>query len=497
MKIPRVHFLGLSQMAHQPMLRVDHTVEIPGSKTFFNGNPGQERSYSLADLVRIFAQHGGESIAADLALDLVLNDLVRQACLASGASGAAIALMRDGEMVCRASSGPDAPALGVRLDTDSGLSGECVKSREVQLCADANTDPRVDSETCRRAGLRSILVLPLLNEEQLFGVFVAVSRLPNAFARLDTITLLGLAGRVVESQRQAQEALRRLQTGELQPATWQSTPAIEPELIAEAEPEPAETPTQIPQTDSTGGSALRPPRVWRLDFWTAFLAVLVFGAAMFMSALAGWRLGVRSVPVSHRNRPLRTTNAAGPETSSSAALSSPTQTPTTVAVTPKSPASASQASASPPTTSARLSAGGLVVYEKGKVVYRALPAPAATSVLARKAESNQKTVVLAADISPEMKEVTPDVAQALLVQRVEPEYPAEAKQQRIEGLVVLQAEISPEGRIQKLTLVSGDPALADSAISAVKRWRYRPYTPDGRPVAMLTTITVNFPPPAE
>jgi protein TonB len=115
----------------------------------------------------------------------------------------------------------------------------------------------------------------------------------------------------------------------------------------------------------------------------------------------------------------------------------------------------------------------------------------------RKAESKQKTVVLAADISPEMKEVAPDVAQALLVQRVEPEYPAEAKQQRIEGPVVLQAEISPEGRIQKLTLISGDPALAESAINAVKRWRYRPYTPDGRPVAMLTTITVHFPPPAE
>ena len=456
------------------MLRVDRTVEIPGSKTFFNGNPGQERTYSLADLVRVFAQHGGESIAADLALDLVLNDLVGQACLASGASGVAIALMRDGEMVCRASSGPDAPALGVRLDTDSGLSGECVKSRQVQLCADANTDPRVDSETCRRAGLRSILALPLLNEEQLFGVFVAVSRLPNAFDRLDTITLLGVAGRVVESQRQAQEALRRWQTGELQPATWQSTPAIEPGVIAEAEPEPAETPTQIPQTDSTGGSSPRPPRVWRLDFWTAFLAVLVFGAAMFMSALAGWRLGVRSVPVSHRNRPVRSMNAAGPETSSSAALSAPTQTPTTVAGTPKPSGSTSQASE-----------------------YRALPAPARSSVPDRKAESKQKTVVLAADISPEMKEVAPDVAQALLVQRVEPEYPAEAEQQRIEGTVVLQAEISPEGRIQKLTLISGDPALAESAINAVKRWRYRPYTPDGRPVAMLTTITVHFPPPAE
>jgi hypothetical protein len=78
-------------------------------------------------LVRIRA-HAGEKISAkvseDLALEVVLNGIVEQACLATGATGAAIALGRGGEMVCRATSGGKAPGLGMRLDTNAGLSGE-------------------------------------------------------------------------------------------------------------------------------------------------------------------------------------------------------------------------------------------------------------------------------------------------------------------------------------------------------------------------------------
>ena len=487
-------------MAHQPMLRADDTAETPDSKTFLNRNPGQAKSYPLGDLVRTLAQHGAENIAADLALDLVLNDIVEQACVATGASGAAIALIRDEEMVCRATSGRDAPGLGVRLDTGLGLSGACVKSREVQACADTETDQRVDTEACRRAGLRSILVLPLLDGDELLGVFVTVSREPNAFGRLDTITLLGLAHQVVESYREAHETTSHLQAAEPQLATWQAHTVIDPgpAPVAEAEAEPVEAPTQVRLADSSGGGGPKPRRLWRLDFWTAFFAVLVFGAAMFMSALAGWRLGVQSVPISRGNRALPRANEGTQETSASATLApGQTQTNSTAGGTPKS---GSASGSKPATTRAKPSAGfpagGLVVYEKGKVVYRAAPRPLAAAA-DDKAETNQKSVVLAAEISPEMKQVPPEVAQALLVHRVEPQYPAEARQQRIQGAVVLQAEISREGRIQKLAVLSGDSALAESAMHAVKRWRYRPYTAEGRAVAMQTTITVNFAPPAE
>ena len=67
-------------------------------------------------LTSALAASGGGASSQDLALDLVLNQIVEQACLATGATGAAIALTRDGEMVCRATTGRNAPDLGVRLD---------------------------------------------------------------------------------------------------------------------------------------------------------------------------------------------------------------------------------------------------------------------------------------------------------------------------------------------------------------------------------------------
>src|SRR5271168_3019311 len=79
-----------------------------------------------------FAAHGGgkftPEFSTELALEIVLNEIAEQACLATGATGAAIFLARDGEMVCRASSGTTAPELGARLEEGSGISQACVAS---------------------------------------------------------------------------------------------------------------------------------------------------------------------------------------------------------------------------------------------------------------------------------------------------------------------------------------------------------------------------------
>jgi protein TonB len=58
--------------------------------------------------------------------------------------------------------------------------------------------------------------------------------------------------------------------------------------------------------------------------------------------------------------------------------------------------------------------------------------------------------------------------------------------------VVLAAEISKDGSIENLHLVSGHPMLAPAAIEAVKQWRYKPYILNGEPVEVETQITVNF-----
>lgn len=85
-----------------------------------------------------------------------------------------------------------------------------------------------------------------------------------------------------------------------------------------------------------------------------------------------------------------------------------------------------------------------------------------------------------------------NVQAANLLTQVKPVYPPLAKQARIQGVVVLEAQINKEGTIDNLRVITGHPLLIQAAIDAVKQWRYKPTLLNGEPVAVVTTITVNF-----
>ncbi len=76
--------------------------------------------------------------------------------------------------------------------------------------------------------------------------------------------------------------------------------------------------------------------------------------------------------------------------------------------------------------------------------------------------------------------------------KVNPQYPPAARAARVQGAVVMHAIIGTDGTIQQLQVVSGNPLLVNAAMEAVKKWRYRPYLLDGKPVEGETNITVNF-----
>src|SRR3989442_6875218 len=94
--------------------------------------------------------------------------------------------------------------------------------------------------------------------------------------------------------------------------------------------------------------------------------------------------------------------------------------------------------------------------------------------------------------TPQRVRVSQGVSQGLLIRKVQPAYPPLARQARIQGQVVLQAEISKDGSIENLRLISGHPMLAPAALEAVKQWKYKPYMLNGEPVEVETQITVNF-----
>jgi len=88
--------------------------------------------------------------------------------------------------------------------------------------------------------------------------------------------------------------------------------------------------------------------------------------------------------------------------------------------------------------------------------------------------------------------VSAGVIEGNLVKKVTPTYPPLAKTARIQGDVVLQAVISKDGNIENLRVVSGHPMLVQSALDAVRQWKYKPYVLNGEPVVVDTTITVKF-----
>jgi putative methionine-R-sulfoxide reductase with GAF domain len=172
---------------------------------------------------------GGARPLEEHDLEAALQLLVERAQYITGATGAALALLQEEEMVCRASAGSCAPAVGARLQVRSGLTGESIARRQLLRCDNAETDGRVNLDTCRELGIASIVVLPLISRSgRVLGLFELFSDHAYAFEERDLSAL----------ERMAELTLTALDLAEKRPVSM-----IVPARAPEAEPrvEPAET----------------------------------------------------------------------------------------------------------------------------------------------------------------------------------------------------------------------------------------------------------------
>jgi protein TonB len=85
-----------------------------------------------------------------------------------------------------------------------------------------------------------------------------------------------------------------------------------------------------------------------------------------------------------------------------------------------------------------------------------------------------------------------NVAKSQLKHKVQPQYPTEARDNRIQGTVRLHVVLSTAGKVQQLDIISGDPILASAAAEAVRQWEYKPMLLNGEPVEVDTTVDVIF-----
>lgn len=92
----------------------------------------------------------------------------------------------------------------------------------------------------------------------------------------------------------------------------------------------------------------------------------------------------------------------------------------------------------------------------------------------------------------DLKKVSRSEAMGAAVSKVQPEYPAIAKQLKVQGAVELEAVVAEDGTVEKVNIVSGNAVLTRPAADALKKWRFRPFTSDGKPVKALAPIGFDF-----
>lgn len=145
-------------------------------------------------------QYEFNSLGSDL--NAALRLIGERARALTRGTSAAIALAHKGAVICRASIGSSAPALGTRLDVNAGFSGECFRTGKSLRCDDAENDPRVDVESCRRLGIRSILMAPLRSEHENVGLLAVFAAQPFSFDEGDVAVVETLAHTVLVTMRQ-------------------------------------------------------------------------------------------------------------------------------------------------------------------------------------------------------------------------------------------------------------------------------------------------------
>ncbi len=229
----------------------------------FRVNPRADDRSSLDDGPDVIGDSSRDSGALDEAeLDSALQLLVERAQYITGSTGAALALPQGDEMVCRASAGGSAPAVGARLQVRSGLTAESIARRQLLRCNNAEADPRVNLEVCRALGIASIVVLPLLHRTgEVRGLFELFSDHPYAFEERDLIALERMADLTLTALDMAEQSAGLAQQPEQVQVQVQS-PAPSPEFLPQSGTElsaaadtlagdAGEEPTEEQQTPAT------------------------------------------------------------------------------------------------------------------------------------------------------------------------------------------------------------------------------------------------------
>jgi protein TonB len=417
---------------------------------------------------------------------MVLGAIAEAAQALTGAKASALAMRRDGLVICRARSGETAPEIGSRLSIDSGISGECLRTGKVLRCDDTFKDLRADPQVCRRLGLRSIAAVPLRGKRGTMGVLEAFSSRPYAFAEEHMDYLVRLA--------ELAEMARLRESGVFEAA-------IEPKSTT---PPPTK---QEPARASAAAEAL----LWakdllsvqiraRFDSRKAGLALAAVAIPlMVLLGFSGWNsrrkaTAVDTAKTQQQSRPVATTQAPSPAASSQLVFK-----PSPVHVPLASPRAsvpiqiaAMRESEQPPAPPASAARPSPEASFPAAVPSLAPPEPPKVTNISPDRSPLETLASVPVDMPAFGSPVSQGLSGGTLQHKVMPVYPLAAVPMRLSGTVVLQATVGEKGTVEDVKVVSGPPLLTAAAIDAVRQWRYSPFLLNGKPVKMQKQVSISF-----
>jgi TonB family protein len=397
----------------------------------------------------------------------ILNSAARAAQDLTSATGAAIAMGRDGLVLCVGRSGETAPELGAPVSVDAGISGECMRSGKVLICDDTQLDSRVDADVCLSLGLRSLAAVPL-QPSGMQGLLEVFSNYPANFSREHVAILKGVAELVelayarISVEAAAAEALVE------EPSM--PTPAV---TVDASLPEPRAIEWLRDSQENAGER--------KFPYWTVPLVL-----TLVLLAFRGWmawhepaKVSVSPFPVVSREAPVR--NEVVEKVSPSHVVlrhraSQPESSDTPEVVVRNFDTAQSSGEPTEISNSA----------ENDSSEAPQLPVLSANNAVLGNLVANEAAMPKVA-----MK-VSQGVVRGNILHRVPPVYPPDALYQGLSGPVVLRATINEGGVVERVKTISGSAVLARAAEEAVKKWRYEPSLLNGAPVKVETEITVNF-----
>jgi TonB family protein len=449
---------------------------------------------------------------ANLSTEASLKRIVEGMAHHTRATGAAIAWREGDQVICRATTG-NAPEIGVRLNLETGLSGECYRTGNIVSLADSEHDSRVDAEVCGQLDFRSLLIVPVVSAGDIVvGIAEVFSSTPGNFEGGDVLLLSSIAELIGDLYDKCQRPASAVERDIDDPVAEQikapapfvpagfdlADPNPKQEFIGTG-PEPAPS-SSVEHAFGDDSSEQQRPQDSNWKSRRVLLGILLLAGGVGLGDYVNLRF-IRPHPIA-------------PSQSSAALQSAQVPTPPISQVQPigSSPAvdpSEHSTDVQQITTVPNRNVSKTAIlrddsvesnFTMGLAGHRrqSEPAPDAPSLIAsdHPAFRVDTTFFLPTKV-PQVKLLNASlpasqVTAGRLIHRVNPVFPEFARAAGLRGSVVIAATIGKDGRLKNMKLISGNGALAIEAFRAARQWMYAPYRLNGEPIEVDARIVMDF-----